>query len=182
VTAEAEEFSGLSEDASREVVEREYQACAAGLQAFLLCRLRDSALAEDILHDVFIAFYRQLSQTPIHSPKAYLYQSAHRLSLNAIRQRSAASKLRNKISLETTPWTPAPQADALRAAEARSALAGLEADQREVLTLKVFGGLTFREISEALDVPLATVFKRYEDAVQAMRQQLGGTLTERGAS
>src|SRR6185369_8521712 len=100
VTDETGSSPKVSEDAAKGIVDREYQACAAGLQAFLLCRLKDAALAEDVLHDVFIAFYRQLKQTQIHTPKAYLYQSAHRLSLNAIRQRSATSKLHSKISYE----------------------------------------------------------------------------------
>ena len=44
--------------------------------------------------------------------------------------------------------------------------------QREVLALKIDGGLTFAEIGEALDVSANTVASRYRYALDKLRQVL----------
>ena len=43
LTEEAKSSDQVSNVPAKAIVEREYQACAAGLQAFLICRLRDAA-------------------------------------------------------------------------------------------------------------------------------------------
>jgi RNA polymerase sigma-70 factor (ECF subfamily) len=163
--------------AAPEGVEREYLDCAPGLLAFLKGRLRDSALAEDILHDVFVAYCRHSKTTAIDSPRSYLYQSAHRLSLNALRQRSMDSKIQSRLSSEAAGLRTAPAGDPALAAAALEGLAALNNDEREVLMMRVYGELTFREIADVLNVPLVTVFKRYEDSTRVMRRCMGDSST-----
>ena len=54
----------------------------------------------------------------------------------------------------------------------QAAMKQLPADQREVLTLKIWGDLTFREISETLGTPPNTVASRYRYALEALRNVL----------
>ncbi len=54
----------------------------------------------------------------------------------------------------------------------QAAMAQLPADQREVLTLKIWGELTFREIAETLGEPLNTVASRYRYALKMLRNVL----------
>lgn len=49
--------------------------------------------------------------------------------------------------------------------------------QRDVLTLKFWGGLTFAEVAEALDIPQGTAASRYRLALDALRQTLSTSLT-----
>ena len=44
--------------------------------------------------------------------------------------------------------------------------------QREVLTLKFWGGLTFAEVALALDIPQGTAASRYRLALDALRESL----------
>ena len=48
----------------------------------------------------------------------------------------------------------------------------LPPEQREVLCMKCIDGLKFREISDILDIPEATVKSRYRYAIQAIQKQL----------
>ena len=54
------------------------------------------------------------------------------------------------------------------------ALRQLPGDQREVIVLKIWCGLTFAQIAEALNVPLNTAASRYRYALS----QLEGDLSE----
>jgi len=52
----------------------------------------------------------------------------------------------------------------------QGALAGLPAEQREVITLKLWGDLTFSEIGEALEIPANTAASRYRYGLAELRR------------
>jgi RNA polymerase sigma-70 factor (ECF subfamily) len=43
---------------------------------------------------------------------------------------------------------------------------------REILTLKIWGELTFEQIAETLDIPMNTAASRYRYALQQLRRHL----------
>jgi RNA polymerase sigma-70 factor (ECF subfamily) len=53
------------------------------------------------------------------------------------------------------------------------ALGALPAKQRDVLTLRIFGGLSYAEIAADQAAPTATVRTRYRAAIDKLRQVLG---------
>jgi RNA polymerase sigma-70 factor (ECF subfamily) len=52
------------------------------------------------------------------------------------------------------------------------AMAGLSGDQRTVVVLKEYQGLTFQEIADLLDCPLSTVKTRMYQGLSVLRRQL----------
>ncbi|WP_239117380.1 RNA polymerase sigma factor [Planotetraspora phitsanulokensis] len=54
------------------------------------------------------------------------------------------------------------------------AVAGLSADQRDVLLLVVLADLTYEEVAQALDVPYGTVCSRFSRSRTKLREALGG--------
>jgi RNA polymerase sigma-70 factor (ECF subfamily) len=58
-----------------------------------------------------------------------------------------------------------------------AALAALPAEQREVIYLKVFEGLTFQEIADRCGVSINTASSRYRYATAALRRTFGATGT-----
>ena len=53
-----------------------------------------------------------------------------------------------------------------------TALARLPAEQREIVELKTYGGLTLREIAEVTALPPGTVATRYRTAITRLRESL----------
>jgi RNA polymerase sigma-70 factor (ECF subfamily) len=152
-----------------ESVESLYEAHASGLLAFLAARLRNTAWAEDLLHDTFLAYMRQAGRE-IAAPKAYLYQTAHRLSLNALRDRGRNGRAHQALVADRQEWKALDSADHLLAVEVRQTLTALPDEEREVLVLRVYGSLTFQEISELVGATLSTVFRRYQRAIATVKQ------------
>ena len=54
------------------------------------------------------------------------------------------------------------------------ALLALPAEQREVVALKIDGGLTFAQIAQVMDVSINTAASRYRYALEKLRSSLGG--------
>lgn len=61
----------------------------------------------------------------------------------------------------------------------RGALAGLEEDQRNFLTLAFFDGLTHREIAEAVNAPLGTVKSKIRKGLQQLKMSLRHIMNEK---
>ena len=162
-------------------IEDLYRAHAPGLLAFLVARLNDAQLAEDVLHDVFLACLRS-EMHMIVSPKAYLFSAAHRLSLNILRDLAVARRARGALERHTGAWSAAEGADPLVVEEARKAMDQLPNDEREVLALRVYGELTFQEIAELRGQPLTTVHRRHSQAIAAMRSALDGAKCRGGGA
>ena len=59
-----------------------------------------------------------------------------------------------------------------RTAAVRRALGGLPVELRQVVVMKEFEELTFREIAEALDLPLSTVKSRLYTGLKQMEMRL----------
>ena len=70
---------------------------------------------------------------------------------------------------------PATKAEANdEAAHVAAALATLPAEQREVVVLRVYGRLKFREIAETLALSINTVQSRHRYALSALKTKLTG--------
>ncbi|HUB27880.1 MAG TPA: sigma-70 family RNA polymerase sigma factor, partial [Tepidisphaeraceae bacterium] len=59
-----------------------------------------------------------------------------------------------------------------RQAAIEAALNQLPGDQREVVVMKIWGGLSFEQIGEALGVPLNTAASRYRYALAKLESEL----------
>ena len=69
------------------------------------------------------------------------------------------------------PFT-GPMEERERRAAIASVIRGLAEDQREVLVMKVWGGLTFAQIAQVLQVSANTAASRYRYARAKLREQL----------
>ena len=59
-----------------------------------------------------------------------------------------------------------------RANRLEEAVVQLPSEQREVVVLKIWGGLTFAQIAEQLEVPANTAASRYRYALTKLRETL----------
>ena len=128
-------------------------------------RVQDFSAAEDLTQDVFVKLIRHIhSYVPTASFSAFLYRIAHN---------TVVDYYRTTKHTETIPETLQAD-DPLPAAEARMdverMLAKLSEEQRECIILYYLQGLTYREISLVLGIPVPTAKSRVQRGLAACKK------------
>lgn len=156
-------------------LERLYDEHAQALFAFLLNFTRNEADTRDVLQEVFIKLARQPEMLDgVREERAFLLRVSHNAAINLLRRRGTREKNHEQLAAESTNAFAAsadPDEQAFRQALA-SALGELPPDQRAVVHLKLWEGLTFEAIAAALEIPLNTAASRYRYGLDKLRDRL----------
>ena len=127
--------------------------------------------AEDIVQEAFARFWR--SRQRATDPAAYLYACVKHCAMDWQRSLSRRSRRDEAAARpEAEPLFTAPLEQDERRAAITAALRNLPANQREVLVMKIWGGLSFPQIAEALLISSNTAASRYRYALARLRVQL----------
>ena len=147
--------------------------------------LRDQQAAEDVTIDVYAQVYRQVSRYDAHrgTPSAWLVTLTRSRALDRLRQE--AHRRAREAPLEATTRLPALSAgpeECSATTELRRlvqrALALLTPEQRQVIELAYYAGLSHTEIAATLGQPLGTVKTRIRTGLMLLREDLRSLLTE----
>jgi RNA polymerase sigma-70 factor (ECF subfamily) len=156
-------------------LERLYDDHAQALFAFLLNLTRDEPDTRDVLQEIFVKLARQPDLLRgVRDERAFLIRLAHNAAIDLMRRRGTRDKTREQFTNEApSPFAPAtdPDEQAFRDAFA-AALAELPDEQRAVVHLKLWDGLTFEQIADALDIPPNTAASRYRYGLDKLRERL----------
>jgi RNA polymerase sigma-70 factor (ECF subfamily) len=127
--------------------------------------------AEDAVQDVFLGLARAgRTLACVENLNAYLFAALHRAAM----RRVVARRQEPRVDDLAPAKAPARQeGEAELGARLGRALHSLPLEQREVVALKIDGGLTFEEIAEALSVKVNTAASRYRYALEKLRAALG---------
>ena len=155
-------------DDPRSLVGRLYDAHGAALYRYALMLLADPAAAEDAVQQVFSALVRR--PVSLENELHYLRRAVRNECYSHLRRRRKDDDLA-AFGLLLEPVAASVTQEDRTALEA--AIRGLSPEQREVIHLHVFEGLTFREIAEAADESINTVASRYRYALEQLRKVLG---------
>jgi RNA polymerase sigma-70 factor, ECF subfamily len=136
--------------------------------------LRDEALAEDVVQDVFVSFWRSPDRFDVNrgSLRSYLLTIAHRRAVDIVRSEEARSRREettsppDSIDLEDEVWARS-QGEMVRAA-----VASLSQDERKAISLAYFAGLTYVEVARQLDEPEGTVKGRIRTGMRKLSETL----------
>lgn len=138
--------------------------------------------ARDATQETFLAAFRNLRG---FRGEAKVSSWLHRIAVNQCITRQRRAKVRNEATiedeearhassfsapLELSPWRVAEGRESIQAV--RRAVNSLPLDLRQVVVMKEFEELSFREISEALDLPLSTVKSRLYTALRQLQMRL----------
>ena len=149
---------------------RIYEKYKHDLVTLAAALLADVSAADDVVHDVFVSFIERARQFRLTgSLKGFLCTCvANRArNRNVSEARSAQS---NGLQTAESPEAKAQLNE--QVAKVERALAELPYEQREVLALRMYGDLRFREIARELQVSINTVQGRYRYAMQKLRDLL----------
>ncbi len=147
-------------------------AHGAGLQLFARQWVPAAADAEDVVQEAFVRFWRARHRAA--DPTAFLYACVRHCALDwlrAGRRRAAREAAAGRAESVETPLFVAAEHDERRVA-VEAALTRLPEDQRAVLVLKIWGGLTFAQVARALGIPANTAASRYRYALDKLRARL----------
>ena len=139
----------------------------------------DRSEAEDIVHDVFVAFARVVPQLRLRtSLRAYLSVSVcnrvRDLARTRVRHGPSPSPAHGESFALTTPDVQATNAELTE--RLRAALLALPSDQREVVLLRSRAGLPFKEIARYQGIGVNTAQARYRYGIDKLRSLLNSEL------
>jgi RNA polymerase sigma-70 factor (ECF subfamily) len=138
--------------------------------------------ARDATQETFLAAYRNLRG---FRGEAKVSSWLHRIAVNQCITRQRRAKVRNEAGLDdetekdaasfAMPLEGSPSRvveGRERTAAVRRAVKSLPAELRQVIVMKEFEELTFREIADALGLPLSTVKSRLYTALRQLQMRL----------
>jgi RNA polymerase sigma-70 factor (ECF subfamily) len=167
-------------DGDREALGRLYDRYAPTLMAVGVRILGDRREAEDVLHDVFLEVWRQAANYDESrgSVRTWLLM---RMRSRALDRRKAAGFAR-VVSLDQRGDDARGVGDDPSLVPdretVRRALADLPPEQRQVLELGYFEGLSSTEIAARVEAPVGTVKSRVAAGLGKLRATLGARGTE----
>jgi len=160
---------------ARQEIERLYDAHAAALFAFLLNLTRAEADTRDLLQEIFVKLARDATLLAgVREERAFLIRLAHNAAIDLMRRRGTRERTKENFAAEIiSPFAPTRDPDEkIFRDELADALGELPAEQRAVVHLKLWAGLTFEEIAAALDIPPNTAASRYRYGLDKLRGRL----------
>lgn len=138
-------------------------------------------LAQDVVHDAFLALWRAPAAfDPARGAfRTFFLSLVHHRAVDTVRREERIRARQERAANLEPPAVEDPAegvADAAEVAgrrvEVRSALETLSPDQRQVLELAYFDGMTQVQIAERLRIPLGTVKTRTLAAMRKLRRVL----------
>jgi RNA polymerase sigma-70 factor (ECF subfamily) len=143
---------------------------AAKFLLFARQKARSEADAQDLMQEAIIeAAERSGGRTP--PAPALVFATLHRRAIDWARRQDRRAA-REFAVLETAAecWFDTGVEDRERARLIQGAMEKLPEIYREVVTLKIWGELTFIEIAQALSIPATTAASRYRYGLQGLRK------------
>jgi RNA polymerase sigma-70 factor (ECF subfamily) len=143
--------------------------------------LRDPAQSAEVAQEVLVNVWRSAARfDPAQgSAMAWIMTMAHRRAVDRVRsEQSATDRVRRLGGREVnTSYDEVAETVEIRLEReaVRRCLSSLTDLQRESINLAYYGGNSYREVAELLDVPLGTVKTRMRDGLIRLRDCLGVT-------
>lgn len=136
--------------------------------------VKDPSVSEDIVQNVILRLMAtDRANFPLKNQASWLYTVVKNETLMYLR------KEKNKLSAEELSLSFKERSidDFVDMDEYYSMLKGLSEEQKQVVTLKVLGGYTHKEIAKMLNKPTGTIQWIYNTSIKKLKYLLLGTLS-----
>lgn len=140
------------------------------LRRYARSLVRDSAEAEDLVHDALVRAYdRRITFKKGANLRTWLLSIVHNTHIDRIRGALARRRRDDGAVLEAELSYSGNQEHAVRLRQVQQAFMALPEDQREALHLIAVEDLSYQEAADALGVPVGTLMSRVSRARATLR-------------
>ena len=153
------------------ILENLYDEYAHMLFRYAVTLVGNTEDAEDVVQEVFTRIAQQINHVRrVENPKPYLFTATRNAAFSLLRGRQRQTLLTEAICAEllTSPNVDSTPESLLVC----QTFTELPVEQREVLMLKVFEEMTFKQIAGVVGSSLNTVASRYRYAIDKLRQSM----------
>jgi RNA polymerase sigma-70 factor (ECF subfamily) len=157
-----------------------HETHAARLVLYARQWLPERADAEDAVQAGFVKFWKNKPE-PRESDVPLLFAAVRCAALDLLKSRKRRA-VREEVAMKDTRdcwWDANTVEEKERAALMQDALQALPAEQREVVTLRVWAEMTFAEIAKTLGENMNTIAARYRYALANLKKHLPEDCHER---
>ena len=153
-----------------------YDNYSAALYGVIYKMLENRELAEDVLQESFLKIWNNFSNYDSLKGRLFTWMLniTRNLTIDTIRSKGykKQSKIQNSENAVNNISDKANTAESFDALGIRKHLTLLKNDQKKIIDLAYFDGLTQDEISKTLNIPLGTVKTRMRAAIIELRNVL----------
>jgi RNA polymerase sigma-70 factor, ECF subfamily len=147
-----------------------FEAHAAPLALYARQWLGERTRAEDVVQEVFLRLMAQTTEPA--NVRAWLHTAVRNAAIEELRSAQRRHRREQRVR-ETTPAWFDPRAGDLADADAvQRAVAALPPRQREVVTLRVWSGMTLGEISQVTGLAVSTAHDEYRRGLEGIRRAM----------
>lgn len=147
--------------------------------------LQNKENAEDVTSDFFIRLWDKAEQfKPGSGHRGYLAAMARNMAIDFIRKHRKEELTSLMQDIEAGPeeeektkkrfykeeTASEVEQSVIQDITIKEALETLKPSERQVVSLKVLGEMTFKEIAQAMDIPMGTVTWKYQNAMKKLRR------------
>jgi RNA polymerase sigma-70 factor (ECF subfamily) len=166
----------------REALETLYERFSGAIYSMAAHMLRDRGAAEEVTQDTFFKVWTRASSFHPDRGKvtSWLFSIAHHRIIDEARRHRRRHQVQVYQDIETIHQQPDDSNDPVRytmlqlqRGKIKDALVTLSKEQRDVVVLAYYGGLSHSEIAKRLEQPLGTVKTRMRLALKKLRGTLG---------
>ena len=171
----------LISQADKDALEALYTRYQTPVYSLAMFMLKKPALAEDVTQDIFLNIWLKASSFNAErgQPRGWIMSVAHHKIIDLIRSQRRTTVNTDPVDYETLDLLPdggvsteAQVEQSLERERIMRALETIPANQREVIMLAYFGGLSQSEMAEKLYLPLGTIKTRVRLAMLKLRTVL----------
>lgn len=149
-----------------------WQQFSARLRAFILRRVEDEAVAEDLLQEVFLRIHTRMGG--LHDSQrleAWVFQITRNAIIDHYRSRRPWATISEDVAVEDE-LLPEPDAAGEIAGSLREMAQALPEPYRQALILTEFNGLSQKELADRLGISLSGAKSRVQRARQKIKDEL----------
>ena len=147
--------------------------CGPRFHLYARQQTRTESDAEDILQEALVESWKREGAVP---PDALVFATIRRRAIDLARSNDRRGERELVAGRPDTEWFAPDMEERETQRLLADAVKSLQPAYREVVTLKVWGGLTFQEIADVTGVPLNTAASRYRYAIENLRGNLKGVI------